>query len=815
MLYCTTMGRLRFSWRYTVILILHWIAVVIKVTSAGGIFELRLNSFTNDQGLDFNGHCCGNTTSDGNTNQCVGSCKTFFSVCLLHFLFEIPEEPTSSQCTFSHLETPILGENTFPISDGLYNPIQIPFNIDWPGDFSLALDAWHNGSITDFSDGAQHTPGGHRRLLARLRTQQYLNVSTEWSNFTYPTDTHSLSISYRVICQPDSYGSKCNVPCEPRDDQYGHYRCNNEGQKECLEGWDGNWCERAICSEDCEHGTCVAPEECRCQPGYTGARCDQCELYPGCVHGTCQQPGDCNCDEGWGGLLCDTDLNYCTHNQPCRHGGTCHNEGAAGYTCYCPPNYTGVDCETAEACPCMNGGTCRSGADGYTCLCPAGYSGDLCEVRIPRCDSERCLNGGTCLDVSDGYRCACPAGYSGIHCEIRDHCAEIVTPCENGGTCINNNVGYQCRCVDGFRGDRCEENLCATHGCQNGGTCRAESDSIHCDCPQGYNGRHCQTNIDDCVHAPCKNGATCHDLVNDYRCECPFGFGGRNCSDRFTPCDGDNPCANGGTCLQDVMGGFRCECADGWKGTTCTVSTALVPTSKPSSGALNRSTETQPPVRGTSSPSRNFGLSDTTQLVIYVAFGLLIIALVIILIVVVYRKQHHQEPRPKDLESNTTSTPNNRNKLTYRDNFSQEEKVLPLLSISEKVCNKEQDTYSKTNTTTSTKVLQHKNHHKDYSIKEFEGPPSMNKLVIPTSGSMHYVPQARHSYPRNNDSEDFYYYDEKTVQLKRTDSLQTPSQSSSSQSTPRHTVKCPILQISAVVEDRGSSTPVRLLATEV
>lgn len=789
------------------IFILHLISVIFKVTSAAGIFELRLNSFTNAQAVDITGHCCGNTTTDGNTNECVGPCRTFFSVCLLHFLHQIPEQPIPAQCTFGHRITSVLGENSFEIHDGL---LQISYDIDWPGDFSLALDAWHVKNSTATTDESE-------RLLARLRTHGSLNVNSTWSNFTYQTSTNTLDYSYRVVCAEHYYGPKCSEPCMPRDDIYGHYRCNNEGQRVCLDGWTGNWCERAHCSEGCVNGSCTAPNVCSCDTGYKGARCDECETYAGCDHGTCTEPGECNCEEGWGGLLCDSDLNYCTNHRPCLNGATCRNEGPLNYRCYCPPSFTGVHCETAETCPCLNGGTCRSGPDGYTCLCPGGFSGDICEKQVPRCESAMCMNGSTCIEVADGYRCSCPAGYSGTHCEIRDHCSSA--PCRNGATCMNSIVGFQCRCPDGFRGDRCDENICATHGCLNGGTCRAESDSVHCECPLGFTGDHCQTNIDDCMMRPCKNGGTCSDLVNDYSCECTFGFGGPNCTNRFTVCNVDNPCVNGGTCLMDVMGGFRCECAEGWIGTTCAVPTGNVPTPKPSTDLQHGS---QPNIRGTSSPSTNFGLSDTTQLVIYVAFGLLVIVLVIILIIVVYRKQHHTDPRPSDLESNITSTPNNRNRLTYRDNFRQEEKVLPLLSISEKVCNKEMDTYSKANSqNTSSKALQHKTNHKDYSIKELEGPPSsVNKLmIIPTSTSNHYAPKARHSYPRY-DSEDYCYYDEKSVQLKRTDSLQTPSQSSSSQSTPRHKGSGPISQISAVVEDsRGTTTasplPLRALATEV
>ncbi|XP_041468818.1 delta-like protein 1 [Lytechinus variegatus] len=787
----------RFTWINTVIFALHWISIISKVTTAAGIFELRLNSFSNDQAKDIHGQCCtGNNTS---TDLCVGPCRTYFTVCLLHFLREIPDEPLPEQCTFDFRNTSVLGENSFEVTDGL---IQIAFDIDWPGDFSLALDAWHDESSND----------GARRRLESLRVHRSLNASSVWSNFTYPTALHTLDYSYRVVCAENFYGSKCQESCTPQDDIFGHFVCNNQGQRVCMEGWDGVWCDKAVCSEECVHGSCDEPNTCKCDNGYKGAACDQCQTYEGCEHGTCNEPGDCICDEGWGGLLCTTDLNYCTNHQPCLNGATCQNEGILDYRCYCTPLFTGQTCETAIACPCLNGGTCSSGPDGYTCLCPVGLTGDLCEKQVPRCESNMCMNGSTCMETFDGYRCACQEGYTGTHCEIRDHCSS--SPCRNGATCINNNVAYQCTCPDGFRGDQCEENLCATRGCLNGGTCRAESDSVHCECPLGFNGDHCQNNINDCASSPCKNGGTCYDLLNDYRCECAFGFGGPNCRDHFTVCDGDNPCANGGTCLRDVMGGFMCECAEGWRGTTCTQSTGPVQTSVPTD--WQRGSQ-RPNIRATSSPTIKFGLSDTTQLVIYVAFGLLVIVLVIILIIVVYRKQHHPDPRQNDLESNTTSTPNNRNRHTYKDNFSQEEKVLPLLSISEKVCNKEQDTYSKANSQNTSSALQHKTNH--YSIEEYERPPpSKNKMmIIQTSSNKHNVPQARHSYPRK-DSDEYYYYDEKHVQLQRTDSLQTPSQSSSSQSTPRHTGSCTISQISAVVEDsRGTTTPtsVGLFATEV
>lgn len=121
----------------------------------------------------------------------------------------------------------------------------------------------------------------------------------------------------------------------------------------------------AICLPNCsrEHGYCEQPFECKCRFGYEGHLCNQCVRYPGCLHGTCEKPFQCICKEGWGGLFCNQDLNFCTNHKPCKNNGLCSNSGQGSYTCTCPPNFTGKNCEVeltnCEHAPCENGGTCR------------------------------------------------------------------------------------------------------------------------------------------------------------------------------------------------------------------------------------------------------------------------------------------------------------------------------------------------------------------------------------------------------------------------------------------------------------------------
>lgn len=50
-------------------------------------------------------------------------------------------------------------------------------------------------------------------------------------------------------------------------------------EEECCEGYTRNKWARCIpvCSDDCVHGTCVAPDQCKCQEGYGGPTCKICK----------------------------------------------------------------------------------------------------------------------------------------------------------------------------------------------------------------------------------------------------------------------------------------------------------------------------------------------------------------------------------------------------------------------------------------------------------------------------------------------------------------------------------------------------------
>jgi len=97
-------------------------------------------------------------------------------------------------------------------------------------------------------------------------------------------------------------------------------------------------------------------------------------------------------------------INPCA-SQPCRNGGTCQPLNTNSYQCICPSGYSGYDCSIrkflmlrknekqewwismllGDPCadnPCLNGASCiPNSSGGFTCQCPPGYSGQRCEDR--------------------------------------------------------------------------------------------------------------------------------------------------------------------------------------------------------------------------------------------------------------------------------------------------------------------------------------------------------------------------------------------------------------------------------------------------
>jgi len=77
-----------------------------------------------------------------------------------------------------------------------------------------------------------------------MAQQRSLAISAEWTTDRTVDRQTSLEVQFGVVCEPDYFGAKCLDFCKSRDDSHGHYRCNNDGSKDCLSGWTGVNCDQ-------------------------------------------------------------------------------------------------------------------------------------------------------------------------------------------------------------------------------------------------------------------------------------------------------------------------------------------------------------------------------------------------------------------------------------------------------------------------------------------------------------------------------------------------------------------------------------------
>ncbi|XP_041369439.1 protein crumbs-like isoform X2 [Gigantopelta aegis] len=305
---------------------------------------------------------------------------------------------------------------------------------------------------------------------------------------------------------------------------------------------------------------------------------DDCLTIP-CQHGGTCIDGfknyTCKCPHNFNGTNCENDLrNLGCVTYPCLNNGTCSDitTPGASYRCSCIPGFTGSDCEVEiDECrsnPCQQG-ACINLINAYQCDCAGtGFTGPVCDVDIDECDTSPCGQ-GTCHNSPGSFTCTCPPGYAGLCQDNVDEC--VSSPCQNLGTCHDQLDGYNCTCRNGFKGSNCETNVddCENVSCPGNHTrCEDLIADYQCVCQHGYTGEATScSDIDECLSEPCRNNGTCDNRENHFVCNCPAGFNGTMCENNMDDC-ASNPCEHLGTCI-DRVDGFNCSCQVGFTGHTC------------------------------------------------------------------------------------------------------------------------------------------------------------------------------------------------------------------------------------------------------
>ncbi|XP_051176779.1 protein jagged-1-like [Leptopilina boulardi] len=533
---------------------------LIQATTGSGFFEVQILSLTNNRGTLVDGRCCGGglriDSGDVYSQICTASCTTFFWLCLKEYQSNVT---AIGSCSFGNVSSHVLGQNTFTLTDPV--TLQLHFTFRWTRQFTLILqakDERSEGVIEEATYSGIVLPG------------------PKWHTLNHHGKNANLAYQVRVQCADHYYNATCTKFCRPRNDIFGHYMCDANGDKICIQGWKGSDCETAVCKEGCHpvHGHCNVSGECKCRHGWRGELCDQCTPYPGCKHGYCNGSSwQCICDTNWGGILCDQDLNYCGTHEPCQNGGTCENTAPDQYRCTCPEGFSGPTCEKVDnpcaSNPCLNGATCREIGEMAVCDCAPGYTGASCGTDIDECASQPCQNGGTCIDEQNSFTCTCPFSWQGTLCQFDvDECTLLESPCKNSLTCVNLAGDYRCRCRSGFTGKNCTKNMDDCIGqCQHEALCIDLVNDYHCSCTPGYSGKDCEIDIDECASKPCKNDGECRDLVNSYECVCPVGYTGYQCEIDKDHCS-PNPCRNLSPCF-NTQTDYYCHCTPQWQGKNC------------------------------------------------------------------------------------------------------------------------------------------------------------------------------------------------------------------------------------------------------
>lgn len=84
---------------------------------------------------------------------------------------------------------------------------------------------------------------GNSKLIEKATYSGIILPSAEWHTLNHHGLTAKITYRIRVQCDKHYFSPTCMKFCRPRDDKFGHFTCDPNGNKECIAGWKGANCE--------------------------------------------------------------------------------------------------------------------------------------------------------------------------------------------------------------------------------------------------------------------------------------------------------------------------------------------------------------------------------------------------------------------------------------------------------------------------------------------------------------------------------------------------------------------------------------------
>ncbi|XP_061181618.1 uncharacterized protein LOC133190156 [Saccostrea echinata] len=208
------------------------VILLLEVVVGTGQFVVRLHSYDNPSGTDFNGTCC-----DSDVLKCqLDKCDLKFDICIgrnrggsdcTYGTKQVIAEPDFNNIDFNENQ-----KLSFPITNSLKDALFIKVNVtdQDTGGASVLVDTFHfvfnmaayyNSTVIEYMD---YLITGER---PQLRSK--------------------LNLSVTSYCDQNYYGPDCDINCVAEDfGCNGHYKCGVRGEKICNPGWTGKDCDVQI-----------------------------------------------------------------------------------------------------------------------------------------------------------------------------------------------------------------------------------------------------------------------------------------------------------------------------------------------------------------------------------------------------------------------------------------------------------------------------------------------------------------------------------------------------------------------------------------